>query len=71
MDDSERDLGIKTVTFKFTGIVLTIKIKSGDFIMVEMNNIPFGGIGNGKKRMLPSEIAHKFSSKQDFLNFFS
>ena len=51
------------VTFKFTGIVLTIKIKSGDFIMVEMNNIPFGGIGNGKKRMLPSEIAHKFSSK--------
>jgi hypothetical protein len=39
--------------------------------MVEMNNNPFGGNGGGKKRMLPSEIAHKFSSKDDFLNFFS
>ena len=39
--------------------------------MVEMNNNPFGGNGAGKKRMLPSEIAHKFSSKDDFLNFFS
>ena len=31
-----------------------------------------GGLGGGsKKRMLPSEIAHKFSSKDDFLYFFS
>ena len=39
--------------------------------MVELNHNPFGGNANGKKRMLPTEIAHKFSSKDDFLNFFS
>lgn len=27
--------------------------------------------GPGKKRMLPTEIAHKFSCKDDFLYFFS
>jgi hypothetical protein len=58
-------------TKEFIQIVSTIKIKSGELLMVEMNNNPFGGIGLGKKRMLPSEIAHKFSSKDDFLNFFS
>ena len=36
-----------------------------------MNNNSFGGNVASKKRMLPSEIAHKFSSKDDFLNFFS
>ena len=56
---------------EFTQIVSTITIKSSELLMVEMNNNPFGGIGLGKKRMLPSEIAHKFSSKDDFLNFFS
>ena len=56
---------------EFTQIVSTITIKSGELLMVEMNNNPFGGNLNGKKRMLPSEIAHKFSSKDDFLNFFS
>jgi len=39
--------------------------------MVEMNgNMAGGGIGS-KKRMLASEIAHKFSCKDDFLYFFS
>ena len=39
--------------------------------MVEMKG---NGINNGagsKKRMLASDIAHKFSSKDDFLYFFS
>ena len=58
-------------TKEFTQIVSTIKIKSGELLMVEMNSNPFGGNGLSKKRMLPSEIAHKFSSKDDFLNFFS
>ena len=36
-----------------------------------MNQNQNNGGGNGKKRMLPSELAHKFSSKDDFLNFFT
>ena len=52
-------------------IVVTIKVKYYRFLMVEMK-----GDGNadgmlGKKRILPTEISHKFSSKEDFLNFFS
>jgi hypothetical protein len=39
--------------------------------MVETHNISGGMGGNSKKRMLPSEICHKFSSKDDFLYFFS
>ena len=39
--------------------------------MVEMNINAGGGAGAGKKRMLPTEISHKFSSKDDFLYFFS
>ena len=39
--------------------------------MVEMIGDGFGGIGAGKKRMHPTEISAKFSSKNDFLHFFS
>ena len=39
--------------------------------MVEMNNNGMGANPAGKKRMLPSELAHKFSSKEDFLSFFT
>jgi hypothetical protein len=39
--------------------------------MVQMNNNGLGAAGAGKKRMLPSEISHKFSSKEDFIYFFS
>ena len=39
--------------------------------MVEMKDNNNAGGLPGKKRILPSEISHKFSSKEDFLNFFS
>ena len=39
--------------------------------MVEMKGNGMGVGNQGKKRILPTEISHKFSSKEDFLNFFS
>ena len=39
--------------------------------MVEMNNNGMGAHPGNKKRMLPSEISHKFSCKDEFLYFFS
>jgi hypothetical protein len=39
--------------------------------MVEMHNSGLGATVPGKKRMLPTEISHKFSSKEDFIYFFS
>ena len=36
-----------------------------------MNNNGMGANPAGKKRMLPSELSHKFSSKEDFLSFFT
>ena len=55
----------------FIIIVSTIRIICLETDMVEMNNNGLGGAGPGKKRMLPSEISHKFSSKEDFLYFLS
>jgi hypothetical protein len=39
--------------------------------MVEMNGGQAPNDGANKKRMLPSELSHKFSSKEDFLSFFT
>ena len=39
--------------------------------MVEMNANANGAANMGKKRILPTEISHKFYSKEDFLSFFS
>ena len=52
-------------------IVSIIKVNYYSFIMVEMKGNGAEGAGMGKKRILPSEISHKFSSKEDFMNFFS
>ena len=52
-------------------IVVTIKVKYYRFPMVEMKGDGNAGGMPGKKRILPTEISHKFSSKEDFLNFFS
>ena len=39
--------------------------------MVEMIGNGLDGMGASKKRMHPSELSAKFSSKNDFLHFFS
>ena len=51
--------------------VITIKENSFTITMVEMNGVGQNAGQIGKKRILPTEISHKFSSKEDFLSFFS
>ena len=67
----DRDLMRNTLLMNFIKIVVTIKVKYYRISMVEQNQNQMGAAGNGKKRMLPSELAHKFSSKEDFLSFFT
>ena len=52
-------------------IVVTIKENCFRIRMVEMKGNGLGQGMIGKKRILPTEISHKFSSKEDFLSFFS
>ena len=59
------------MTESFFIIVSTIKDIFVKLVMVEMRNNGLGAAVPGKKRMLPTEISHKFSSKEDFLYFFS
>ena len=49
----------------------TIKVNFNRIVMVEMNPLGAAAGNLGKKRILPTEISHKFSSKEDFLSFFS
>jgi hypothetical protein len=67
----ERDLMRNLVLMKFIKIVVTIKVKYCRLSMVEMKGDGNAGGMPGKKRILPTEISHKFSSKEDFINFFS
>ena len=52
-------------------ITVTIKDIFNRINMVEQKENGIGQGMIGKKRILPTEISHKFSSKEDFLNFFS
>ena len=52
-------------------IIVTIKEIFNRISMVEQKGNGLGQGMIGKKRILPTEISHKFSSKEDFLNFFS
>ena len=67
----DRDLMRNTVLMEFIKIVVTIKVNYFRILMVEMKGNGMGVGNQGKKRILPTEISHKFSSKEDFLNFFS
>ena len=67
----DRDFDIKIATMKSIVKTITIKVKSNSFYMVEMNPNGMNAGNLGKKRILPTEISHKFSSKEDFLSFFS
>ena len=67
----ERNNALKNTTKLIALIVSTIKTKLQYNQMVEQKNNGMGENLIGKKRMLPSELSHKFSSKDDFLNFFS
>ena len=67
----QRDLINKSTTIVLILKVSTIKNNQKKKGMVEMNNNGNGAHLAGKKRMLPSEICHKFSCKDEFLYFFS
>jgi hypothetical protein len=67
----DRDLMRNLVLMKFIKIVVTIKVNYFRILMVEMKGNDMGVGNQGKKRILPTDISHKFSSKEDFLNFFS
>ena len=54
-------------TMKSIVKIVTIKVNSIRSDMVEMNPNGLNAGNLGKKRILPSEISHKFSSKEDFL----
>ena len=68
---NDSDLGANLMTQSLTLIVSTIKDTWLYKDMVEMHHNGLSAAGPSKKRMLPSEISHKFSSKEDFLYFFS
>ena len=38
--------------------------------MVENGNLQMGAIQLGQKRHLPSELTHRFHSKDDFISYF-
>ena len=67
----DRDFDQIRATMKLIVIIVIIKVNYSRFAMVEMNPNGLNAANLGKKRILPSEISHKFSSKEDFLNFFS
>ena len=67
----DRDFDFKMATMKSIVNIVTIKVNSNRIKMVEMNPNGLNAGNLGKKRILPTEISHKFSSKEDFLSFFS
>ena len=65
--------GVETKTLFKLPYIYTFADKVNYFriLMVEMKGNDMGVGNQGKKRILPTDISHKFSSKEDFLNFFS
>ena len=60
----------KAITNSIKIVIIFVTIYSR-ISMVEIKGNGAGEANLGKKRILPTEISHKFSSKDDFLNFFS